>query len=259
MYDISSLSNPKLIATLTVDGDVLDARLVGTQVRVATAWSPDVDAPSPVYAPDGGVSQESKDELRAAVAKTNVDDWIPGSALRVVRACRWVRDLLWNAPISLVPRRFRGSTRWRCLRSIWGRLCSPGRPWGSSPAGGGSWTDTSTYVSTTDWSRDDRRNDELAQVRHRTIGCTTYKGSGEIPGTLLNQYAMSEYNGVLRVASTVSERRGWVNSRQATEGLVTTLHEQGGALRQLGQVGGLGGRTTNRSERCDSSRSAGMS
>ena len=44
----------------------------------------------------------------------------------------------------------------------------------------------------------------------------------------------------MRVASTISERRGWVNSRQTTEGLVTTLHEQDGALRQLGQVGGLG-------------------
>ncbi len=51
---------------------------------------------------------------------------------------------------------------------------------------------------------------------------------------------MSEYDGVLRVASTVSERRGWVNARQVTEGMVTTLHEQDGALRQLGQVGGLG-------------------
>jgi uncharacterized secreted protein with C-terminal beta-propeller domain len=71
-------------------------------------------------------------------------------------------------------------------------------------------------------------------------GASTYKGSGEVPGTLLNQYAMSEYNGVLRVASTVSERRGWVNSRQTIEGVVTTLQEQGGALRQLGQVGGLG-------------------
>ena len=57
---------------------------------------------------------------------------------------------------------------------------------------------------------------------------------------MLNQYAMSEYNDVLRVASTVSERRGWINSRQIVEGLVTTLREQGGALRQLGQVGGLG-------------------
>jgi uncharacterized secreted protein with C-terminal beta-propeller domain len=45
---------------------------------------------------------------------------------------------------------------------------------------------------------------------------------------------------VLRVASTVSERRGWVNARQVTQGVVTTLQEQDGALRQLGQVGGLG-------------------
>jgi hypothetical protein len=71
-------------------------------------------------------------------------------------------------------------------------------------------------------------------------GASTYRGSGEVPGALLNQYAMSEYDGVLRVASTVSERRGWVNSREITEGLVTTLREQDGALRQLGQVDGLG-------------------
>ena len=71
-------------------------------------------------------------------------------------------------------------------------------------------------------------------------GASTYQGSGDVPGTLLNQYAMSEYDGVLRVASTVSERRGWVNTREVTEGMVTTLREQDGTLRQLGQVGGLG-------------------
>ena len=34
MYDISNIGDPQLLATLTLDGDVLDARLVGTQVRV---------------------------------------------------------------------------------------------------------------------------------------------------------------------------------------------------------------------------------
>ena len=82
MYDISSLSDPQLIATLTIDGDVLDARLMGTQVRVVTVASPDVDAPSPVYTPDGEISQKSKDELQAAVAKTKVDDWIPTYTLQ---------------------------------------------------------------------------------------------------------------------------------------------------------------------------------
>ena len=77
MYDISHLGDPQRIATLTIDGDVLDARLVGTQVRVATVSAPDVDAPSPIYEPDGEISQTSKDELQAAVAKSTVDDWIP--------------------------------------------------------------------------------------------------------------------------------------------------------------------------------------
>ena len=86
MYDISNLSSPKLIATLTIDGDVIDARLVGTRVRVVTVSSPDVDAPSPIYAPDGSVSQQSKDELSAAVANTNVDDWIRGTHCKTVPA-----------------------------------------------------------------------------------------------------------------------------------------------------------------------------
>jgi Beta propeller domain len=82
MYDISDLSDPQLIAKLTIDGNVLDARLVGTQVRVVTISSPDVNAPAPVYAPDGGITEKSKEELRAAVASTHVDDWIPTYALQ---------------------------------------------------------------------------------------------------------------------------------------------------------------------------------
>jgi uncharacterized secreted protein with C-terminal beta-propeller domain len=102
-------------------------------------------------------------------------------------------------------------------------------------------TETSTYVSTTEWSRDGSpTKTSLHKFITSQSGASAYKGSGEVSGTLLNQYAMSEYRGVLRVASTVSERRGWVNSRQSIEGVVTTLHEQDGALRRLGQVGGLG-------------------
>ena len=242
MYDISSLSNPKLIATLTVDGDVLDARLVGTQVRVATAWSPDVDAPSPVYAPDGGVSQESKDELRAAVAKTNVDDWIPSYTLRDGAGEQVGKGRLVECANLARPETFSGLDTVAVSSFDMGSALQSRKTVGVIAGGQQIYaTDTSTYVSTTDWSRDDSAAmTSLHKFVTEPSGATTYKGSGEVPGTLLNQYAMSEYNGVLRVASTVSERRGWVNSRQTTEGLVTTLHEQGGALRQLGQVGGLG-------------------
>ena len=33
-------------------------------------------------------------------------------------------------------------------------------------------------------------------------GSTTYRASGGVPGYLLNQFSMSEHDGVLRVAST---------------------------------------------------------
>jgi uncharacterized secreted protein with C-terminal beta-propeller domain len=242
MYDISSLSDPKLIATLTVDGDVLDARLVGTQVRVATAWSPDVDVPSPVYTPDGGVSQESKDELRAAVAKTTVDDWIPTYTLRDGAGAQVGKGRLVECANLARPVTFSGLDTVAVSSFDMGSALQSRKTVGVIAGGQQIYaTDTSTYVSTTDWSRDGLvAKTSLHKFVTEPSGATTYKGSGEIPGTLLNQYAMSEYDGVLRVASTVSERRGWVNSRQTTEGLVTTLQEQDGALRQLGQVGGLG-------------------
>jgi uncharacterized secreted protein with C-terminal beta-propeller domain len=242
MYDISSLGDPKLIATLTVDGDVLDARLVGTQVRVATAWSPDVDAPSPVYTPNGDVSQESKEELRAAVAKTSIDDWIPAYTLRDGAGAQVGKGRLVECANLARPETFSGLDTVAVSSFDMGSSLQSRKTVGVIAGGQQIYaTDTSTYVSTTDWSRDGSvAKTSLHKFVTEPSGATAYKGSGEIPGTLLNQYAMSEYNGVLRVASTVSERRGWVNSRQTTEGLVTTLHEQGGALRQLGQVGGLG-------------------
>ena len=242
MYDISNLSDPKLIARLTIDGDVLDARLVGTQVRVVTVSSPDVDAPSPVYSPDGGISQKSKDELRAAVAKTNVEDWIPAYTLQDGAGAEVSNGPLVECANLARPETFSGLDTVAVSSFDIESALQARKTVGVVAAGQQIYAnDTSTYVSTTDWTSDGSpAKTSLHKFATAQSGASTYKGSGEVPGTLLNQYAMSEYDGVLRVASTVSERRGWVNSRQTTEGVVTTLQEQDGALRQLGQVGGLG-------------------
>jgi hypothetical protein len=242
MYDISNLSNPELIATLIIDGDVLDARLVGAQVRVVTVSSPDVDAPSPVYASDGEMSQKSKDELRAAVAKTTTDDWIPAYTLQDGAGVEVSTGRLVECANLARPEAFSGLDTVAVSSFDIGSDLQSRKTVGVVAGGEQIYaTNTSTYVSTTEWSRDGSvPKTSLHKFVTAPSGASSYKGSGEVPGTLLNQYAMSEYQGVLRVASTVSERRGWVNSRQTTEGLVTTLNEQDGALRQLGQVGGLG-------------------
>jgi uncharacterized secreted protein with C-terminal beta-propeller domain len=242
MYDISNLSDAERIATLTIDGDVLDARLVGTQVRVVTASSPDVDAPSPVFTPDGGIAPKSKDELRAAVANTTVDDWIPTYTLHDGRGAEVGTGRLVECGNLARPETFSGLDTVAVSSFDMGSAMQSRKTVGVIAGGQQIYaTDKSTYVSTTDWSADGSPAEtSLHKFVTGPSGASTYKGSGELPGTLLNQYAMSEYHGVLRVASTVSERRGWTNSRQITEGVVTTFSEQGGALRQLGQVGGLG-------------------
>ena len=78
---------------------------------------------------------------------------------------------------------------------------------------------------------------------------TRYVGSVTLPGHILNQFAMDENNGVLRVAST----KGWVPDSSVASYL-TTFGEQSGKLAQLGQIGGIAPQEDIRSVRFDGDR-----
>ena len=69
---------------------------------------------------------------------------------------------------------------------------------------------------------------------------TVYKASGSVPGFILNNYALSEFNGDLRVAST--EDPPWQTAGPAAQSSsrVTVLRQDGNKLNQVGAVGGLG-------------------
>ncbi|GHH50452.1 beta-propeller domain-containing protein [Lentzea cavernae] len=79
-------------------------------------------------------------------------------------------------------------------------------------------------------------------------GPPKHVASGEVNGTLLNQYSLSEHDGVLRVATTTGteSRCCWrmpadvQPPRPPSESFVTTLRRDGGQLAKVGQVGGLG-------------------
>ncbi|HEU4545443.1 MAG TPA: beta-propeller domain-containing protein [Microlunatus sp.] len=244
MYDISSPSDPQLVATLTIDGRVLDARLVGAQVRVVTVASPDIDVPAPGFTRDGRLSKKSENDLRTAVARTTVDDWIPSYALHDAGGTEVDQGHLVACADLARPEKFSGLDTVAVSSFDMSSALQSRRAMGVVAGGQQIYaTSTSTYVSTTEWSRDGTpATTSVHKFVTAASGASTYRGSGDVPGTLLNQYAMSEDDGVLRVASTISERRGWVNTREVTEGLVTTLGERDGALHQLGQIGGLGRR-----------------
>jgi len=78
---------------------------------------------------------------------------------------------------------------------------------------------------------------------------TSYVGSVTLTGHILNQFAMDESGGVLRVAST----KGWVPDTSVVS-YVTTFGMQAGKLAQLGQIGNIGPQEDIRAVRFDGDR-----
>jgi hypothetical protein len=66
-------------------------------------------------------------------------------------------------------------------------------------------------------------------------GPANYQASGKVPGTILNQFALSQHEGHLRVAST---RDDWTGAGES-ENLVTVLAQEGDGLVQTGQITGI--------------------
>ncbi|MFP3902409.1 MAG: beta-propeller domain-containing protein, partial [Acidimicrobiia bacterium] len=75
----------------------------------------------------------------------------------------------------------------------------------------------------------------------------TYEMSGQVDGRLLDQFAMDEHDGHLRVATTTG--MPWAGGPDESESHVTVLAPDGGALVPVGQVSGLGRGETIRSVR----------
>jgi Beta propeller domain len=106
----------------------------------------------------------------------------------------------------------------------------------------------SLYVATQRWTPPPASPDVEPPARafttvHRFAtgdpDATSYRASGEVPGYLLNQFSLSEHEGVLRAASTEAPL-WWGGQTTESESFVTVLDERDGALVQIGKVGGLG-------------------
>ena len=108
---------------------------------------------------------------------------------------------------------------------------------------------TSLYVSTENWaSRPDPSTPTQAPSTVTTTihkfdisdpTKTVYLGSGSVQGYLLNQWSLSDFQGVLRVVSTDAPA-WWGSAGTDTQSFLTTFQQGTGGLVQAGRVGGLG-------------------
>lgn len=80
-----------------------------------------------------------------------------------------------------------------------------------------------------------RRELDRTRIARVSLPGLTIAATGEVPGTLLNQFALDEYNGNLRVAVTVSPNGWWGSGESAND-----VYVLGSDLKEKGKVVDLG-------------------
>ncbi len=242
LYDIADISNPKLLQSLRVDGSLVDSRLVGSKVRLIGSFSPDLNIQSPSYDANGNLDAASTARLNSAIAASKVEDWTPTYSVLDASGKSIRAGELVSCEHLGRPENFSGVSTVSVMSFDMNNGFDLVDTAGVIGEGQTVYATVSTlYVSTTSWTKDGFSPDTNI---HKFAGAPgeqpTYKGSGQVTGSILPSYALSERDGVLRVASTTATTVGWKAQRSQVEGIVTTLEEKDGSLRQLGRVGGLG-------------------
>ncbi|MFD5827813.1 beta-propeller domain-containing protein [Lentzea sp. NPDC060358] len=247
------LKGLKEISSLRTEGSYLDARQIGGTARVVVRSQPRI----PWVYPDQTTNEAgSLRRNREILQNEPITSWLPhyelnengamssgtlvdcasvsrpaapsATSLLTVLTFELSGRLGTGQPVSIVAD---GDTVYGTDRSLYvaddHRLLPqlPGRPPVQAPA--------STAIHQFDISQ---------------AGPPKHVASGDVNGTLLNQYSLSEHDGILRVATTSDIatpccRRvpGEVAPRsRPSESFVTTLRREGNALTKVGQVGGLG-------------------
>ncbi len=249
--DVRNPSSLRIVRSVVLDADYVTARLVGSVVRVVTASS--MPQPLPFVTPEGSTSTAAAAALarnRAVVRTSRIANWLPSYALKGRRGETLARRSLVNCKDVRRPAVYSGLGLMTVLTIDLAKglalvdsssVLADGRTvYGSQE---------SLYVATQRWfavpvSAASADPPKLTTTIHKfdvsDPKATHYRGSGSVPGYLMNQWSLSEYKGVLRVAST--EEPTWWNPGpgEKSASLVTTLREEGGSLVKVGQVGGLG-------------------
>jgi hypothetical protein len=305
--DVSDPAKPRLVRSIDVNGSVVGARLVDGVARLAVTSTPGpLSFPFPdrlpgrKLDPNGAPTKATLDlataHNRKIVRAAGLDTWLPTYTLNTYDAAGKVTGtpdtgrLLDCAQVAS-PREFAGVDTVSLLTldlttgiQEWDSAgvvatgssvyATAGHTYVTTSAWLPQWT--SQWAETTDTSIAPAQPDRTAVHLFRTTDGTAseYVASGEVPGSLHDQFSMDEHDGVLRVASTTTnvvaakplreESPGSADEPVSDDGSasspalpqepqtvsqVTVLRQQGDRLVRVGTVGGLGKTETIRSVR----------
>jgi uncharacterized secreted protein with C-terminal beta-propeller domain len=211
--DVADPTKPRILRTEDVDGYIVDARLTGRSVRIVVSSYP------------MAISQpgEIRSQPEGWLPARRIENVQTGGVIKRSVRCRAVRR----------PSHYSGAG----VLTVYTVDLTRGLPAVDADAifttGDTVYASASSLYVATQRYEADGANTSIHRFDISDPDKTTYAASGMVPGTLLNQFSLSEDKGILRAASTV----GW---GPEAESKVTTLARQDGHLVQRGQVGGLG-------------------
>lgn len=243
MVDLSGA--PKIIGEYRIDGSLVDARQVGATARVVVRSAPRLTFPYRERASDAQRTAANREIIDRATA----DDWLP--RYEVTSGGRTSTGRVGCERVSR-PASYSGTSLVTVLSF----------DLGAATLGAGDpvtvIADGDTVYSTGDrlYVANDQRWRVLPLLTARNVapdpkdetteiyqfdtggaGTPRYVAAATVPGWLINQYAMSEWNGHLRVATTSG--RTWGDRPDSTSS-VYVLRADGTTLTHVGKVSGLG-------------------
>ena len=245
--DITDPTQPIQVASMVIEGSYVSARVVNDIARIVVS-SPPSDLP--FVTPQGPSAEEvALAANKQAIVGTTIENWVPSYVYESKEGNVTQGQLVDCKQVSH-PSKFSGFTSLSVLDV---ELTSDMKP----PAATSVLTDGETvyaspenlYISTTDYPEivpfpeENSQNIEkeyLTSIHQFTMKPgekTEYKASIEVKGHLLNQFAMSEHAGNLRVATTTGAPWGFDESN---ESVVTVIEISDEGLTEVGQVGGMG-------------------
>ncbi|MFI6733583.1 beta-propeller domain-containing protein [Nonomuraea sp. NPDC050451] len=277
-YVLVDLSGrPKVLSTIKPQGSYVDARMVGSTVRLVTRSQPDIAFPE--FKEDVSEAERLK-RNQAVVRQAPADAWLPkieitdasgtvkkdsvkcerishpadytGTSLLTVHTIDLAQGVTaaGTDPISLAADGDivygTGSSLYVASNPRWWMPVVISEPAVETPTTAPSSGDAAPAVEPTPTSPplpdtptpspEPTIPPEETEVHRFDIGspgAPSYVASGKVPGRLLNQYSLSEYDGHLRVATTLTSPDG-KNSSSAVYMLKSDT------MAKTGEVGGLG-------------------
>ncbi len=235
--------------TVDIDGQYVSARQVGDTIRIVlSATSQNFPF---VYPSNPGAEESAKKANQDLLAESSIEMWLP--SYRLSEGGTAIADgMLVPCNRMYLPAEFSGFGTVSVLTIDTNDGLTP-ESIGSDTSLGVMSSGETVYsstnrmaIATARWPQFNGNGEPEIEANYTTAihsfdisdpETTEYVASGSVDGHLLSQYAMSEYDGYLRVATT--EGALWWTD-ESSESSVVILQEDGNELKTVGKVGGLG-------------------